>query len=31
VFEKVVVDAGGYKPSYLFMDESPCKIDAGQK
>ena len=22
VFEKVVVDAGGYKPSYLFMDES---------
>ena len=23
VFEKVVVDFGGYKPSYLFMDESP--------
>ena len=23
VFEKVVVDAGGYEPSYLFMDESP--------
>lgn len=31
VFEKVVVDAGGYQPSYLFMDESPCRIDAGQK
>ena len=25
VFEKIVVDWGGYKPSYLFMDESPCK------
>jgi hypothetical protein len=24
VFEKIVVDCGGYKPSYLFMDESPC-------
>ena len=23
VFEKIVVDFGGYKPSYLFMDESP--------
>ena len=23
VFEKIVVDAGGYQPSYLFMDESP--------
>ena len=23
VFEKVVVDAGGLQPSYLFMDESP--------
>ena len=22
VFEKIVVDCGGYKPSYLFMDES---------
>ena len=22
VFEKIVVDFGGYKPSYLFMDES---------
>ena len=22
VFEKLVVDYGGYKPSYLFMDES---------
>ena len=22
VFEKIVVDAGGYKPSYLFMNES---------
>ena len=31
VFEKIVVDAGGYEPSYLFMDESPCKIDASQK
>ena len=31
VFEKVVIDAGGYQPSYLFMDESPCKIDTGQK
>ncbi|MBR1546324.1 MAG: glycosyl hydrolase 115 family protein [Prevotella sp.] len=31
VFEKIVVDAGGYQPSYLFMDESPCRIDAGQK
>ena len=25
VFEKIVVDAGGYQPSYLFMDESPCR------
>ena len=25
VFEKIVVDCGGYKPSYLFMDESPYK------
>ena len=24
VFEKIVVDFGGYRPSYLFMDESPC-------
>lgn len=31
VFEKVVVDAGGYQPSYLFMEESPCRIDTGQK
>lgn len=31
VFEKIVVDAGGYKPSYLFMNESTCKIDASQK
>lgn len=31
VFEKIVVDAGGYQPTYLFMDESPCRIDAGQK
>ena len=22
VFEKLVIDFGGYKPSYLFMDES---------
>ena len=27
VFEKVVVDAGGYQPSYLFMNESPCKVN----
>ena len=25
VFEKIVVDFGGYKPSYLWMDESPYK------
>ena len=25
VFEKVVVDFGGYKPSYLFMEESACQ------
>ena len=25
VFEKIIVDAGGYQPSYLFMDESPCR------
>ena len=25
VLEKIVVDYGGYKPSYLFMKESPCK------
>lgn len=31
VFEKIVVDAGGYKPSYLFMNESTCKIDTSQK
>ena len=24
VFEKIVVDFGGYKPSYLFGKESPC-------
>ena len=23
VFEKVVIDCGGYQPSFLFMDESP--------
>lgn len=23
VFEKIVVDYGGYKPSYLFMEETP--------
>ena len=23
VFEKIVVDCGGYVESYLFMDESP--------
>lgn len=25
VFEKIVIDYGGYKPSYLFMDESASK------
>lgn len=25
VFEKIVVDCGGYKDSYLFMDESPVR------
>jgi len=25
VFEKIVIDFGGYKRSYLFMDESPCE------
>jgi hypothetical protein len=25
VFEKIVVDAGGYKPQFLFGEESPCK------
>jgi len=24
VFEKIVVDFGGYSPSFLFMDESSC-------
>ena len=24
VLEKIVIDYGGYQPSYLFMDESPC-------
>ena len=25
VFEKIVVDYGGYEDSYLFMNESPCR------
>ena len=25
VFEKIVVDAGGYQPQFLFGQESPCK------
>lgn len=25
VFEKIVVDCGGYNPSYLFMSESDCR------
>ena len=25
VFEKIVVDWGGYRNTYLFMDESPCQ------
>ena len=24
VLEKIVVDYGGYRPTYLFMEESPC-------
>ena len=28
VFEKVVVDLGGYQPSFLFGDESPKTIEA---
>lgn len=27
VFEKLVLDCGGYQRSYLFMDESPFKIE----
>jgi hypothetical protein len=30
VFEKIVVDFGGYKKSYLFMDESPSKRVVGK-
>lgn len=30
VFEKIVVDLGGYKKSYLFMNESPNKREATQ-
>ena len=25
LFEKIVIDAGGYKPQFLFGQESPCK------
>lgn len=25
VLEKIVVDYGGYKKSYLYMNESPCR------
>lgn len=25
VFEKIVVDCGGYEETYLFMEESPCR------
>ena len=25
LFEKIVVDAGGYKPQFLFGEESPCR------
>ena len=28
VFEKIVVDLGGYEPSFLFGDESPKRIEA---
>lgn len=27
VFEKIVVDAGGYQPSFLFGEESFCRKD----
>ena len=27
VFEKLVIDFGGYKPSYLFMDESAYQVN----
>lgn len=27
VFEKIVVDCGGYRDTYLYMDESPCRRD----
>jgi hypothetical protein len=27
VFEKVVVDCGGYSPSFLFGDESPKRYE----
>jgi len=30
VFEKIVVDFGGYKNSYLFMDESGSKRDVAK-
>lgn len=29
VFEKIVVDYGGYEESYLFMNESPCRREGG--
>ena len=25
VFEKIIVDAGGYQPQFLFGQESPCR------
>lgn len=30
VFEKVVVDLGGYQPSFLFGDESPKTVEASR-
>ena len=30
VFEKVIVDLGGYQPSFLFGDESPKTVEAGR-
>ena len=27
VFEKIVVDFGGYRKTFLFMNESPCQRD----
>ncbi len=31
VFEKIVLDFGGYSPSYLHGEESPCKVSVAAK